>query len=97
MHKSDKLFGQWCKDVGFGDLHRNYRGSAMWLAQNWGAVTASATCTSDPIQLQKDFNEQKTAALLPADLADIQAETTESVELDERSAEKVAKLAHPFG
>ena len=90
MHKSDKLFGQWCKEQGFDDMHRNYRSAAMWLAQNWEAATASSTCTSDPIQLQKDFNEQKQTALLPADLSDIQAET---IELDERSAEKVAKLS----
>lgn len=25
--------------------------------KRWGWVTASATCTSDPIQLQKDYNE----------------------------------------
>ena len=93
MHKSDKLFGQWVKEHGFDDMHRNYRSAAMWLAQNWEAATASSTCTSDPIQLQKDFNEQKQTALLPADLSDIQAESIETIELDERSAEKVAKLS----
>ncbi len=92
MHKSDKLFGQWVKEHGFDDMHRNYRSAAMWLAQNWEAATASSTCTSDPIQLQKDFNEQQQTALLPADLSDIQAESIETIELDERAGEKVAKL-----
>ena len=63
LHKSNQAFGQWCKEMGFDDMHRNYRSAAMWLAQNWTAVTASTTCTSDPIQLQKDFNDQPKEAL----------------------------------
>lgn len=92
LHKSDKLFGQWVKENGFDDMHRNYRSAAMWLAQNWAVVTASTTCTSDPIQLQKDFNEQKTTSILPADLAEVEAEKVESIEIDQRSAERVAKV-----
>ena len=29
---SDPLFGQWCKDEGFGDMKREYRANAIWLA-----------------------------------------------------------------
>lgn len=57
---------------------------------------ASISCKwtiSHPTNLRKWFNEQKQTALLPADLSDIQAESIETIELDERSAEKVAKLS----
>ena len=93
MHKSDKLFGQWCKEQGFSDVHPRYRSAAIWLAQNWEASRSVTPGSSDPIQIQKEFNEQKQTALLPADLSDIQAESIETIELDERSAEKVAKLS----
>lgn len=38
LHKSNKLFGQWVKDHGFGDMHMQDRHGAMWLAENWSAV-----------------------------------------------------------
>lgn len=91
MHNSDKLFGQWCKENGFGDMDRRYRTAALWFAQ----VTRDGSVEwpegiSDPKNLHQWFTEQKQTALLPADLSDIQAET---IELDERSAENVAKLS----
>lgn len=94
MHKADQKFSQWCKDSGFGDMDRRYRADAMWLAE----VSRSGTPEwpqglSDPKRLREWFNEQKQTALLPADLSDIQAESIETIELDERSAEKVAKLS----
>ena len=33
LHKSDKLFGQWIKEHGFGDMDRRYRADSMWLAE----------------------------------------------------------------
>lgn len=73
--------------------HPRYRSAAIWLAQNWEASRSVTPGSSDPIQVQKEFNEQKQTALLPADLSDIQAESIETIVLDERSAEKVGKLS----
>lgn len=93
MHKSDKLFGQWCKEQGFDDLDRRRRSDAMWLAEHWAGVQSLDSSEGHPTNLRNLYNEQQHAALLPADLSDIQAESIETIELDERSAEKVAKLS----
>ena len=94
MHKADQKFSQWCKEMGFGDLDRHDRADAMWLASVWSEVCDRHTPAdlSRPSRIRRWFNEQQHTALLPADLSDIQAETTETVELDERAGEKVAKL-----
>lgn len=92
MHKADQKFSQWCKENGFGDMHRKARANAMWWAEVGRDVTPPADLTH-PTNIRDWFNEQKQTALLPADLSDIQAESIETIELDERSAEKVAKLS----
>lgn len=92
MHKSNQAFGQWCKEHGFDDIPSGDRLDAMWFASSPPGNTIPVGMTH-PKHIRQWAREQKTTAILPADLADIQAETTESVELDERSAEKVAKLA----
>lgn len=95
MHKSDKLFGQWVKEHGFDDLDRRDRVSAMWLAEHWGLLSHGETVAglTHPRRIKEWYEEQQHTALLPADLSDIQAESIETIELDERSAEKVAKLS----
>ena len=94
MHKSDKLFGQWVKEHGFDDIKPRTRSAAMWLAETYSAMVADYPPEiTHPVALQEWFNEQQHTALLPADLSDIQAESIETIELDERSAEKVAKLS----
>ena len=93
MHKADQKFSQWCKEMGFGDLDRRVRADAMWWAEVSGNQTPEwPTAITNPGELRRWFNKQQHTALLPADLSDIQAETTETVELDERAGEKVAKL-----
>ena len=92
MHKADQKFSQWCKEMGFGDMHRKARANAMWWAEVGRDVTPPADLTH-PTNIRDWFNEQQQTALLPADLSDIQAESIETIELDERSAEKVAKLS----
>jgi len=37
-YKSDKLFGQWCRASGFGDIEQRGRTDAMWLAVNWSTI-----------------------------------------------------------
>ena len=94
MHKADQKFSQWCKENGFGDMDRRYRADAMWLAEvSRSGTPAWPEGLSDPKRLREWFHEQQHTALLPADLSDIQAESVETIELDERSAEKVAKLS----
>lgn len=60
MHKSDKLFGQWCRAQGF-DMDRRYRSAAMWLTDNWTATGSIAPTTSDPIAVQAAFRDQAPA------------------------------------
>lgn len=94
MHKSDKLFGQWIKEQGFDDMPSTTRKDALWLASNWSLLDNGCPVdASHPTRIRQWFNEQQHTALLPADLSDIQAESIETIELDERSAEKVAKLS----
>lgn len=94
MHKADQKFSQWCKENGFGDMDRRVRADAMWWAEVSGNQTPEwPSAISNPGELRRWFNEQQHRALLPAELSDIQAESIETIELDERSAEKVAKLS----
>lgn len=92
MHKADQKFSKWCKDMGFGDMDRRVRADAMWWAEESTAWTPPEDLTH-PVHIRQWAREQQHTALLPADLADIQAESIETIELDERSAEKVAKLS----
>lgn len=91
MHKSNQAFSQWCKDNGF-DMAAPVRSDAMWFAESYTACNTAPVDMSHPTHLRQWAREQQHTALLPADLSDIQAETTETVELDERAGEKVAKL-----
>ncbi|WP_165770075.1 hypothetical protein [Thauera propionica] len=95
QNPSNNRFAEWVKAHGLDDIQPRYRSAAQWLAQNWEAVRSITPNTSDPIQLQKDFNEQKTTSILPADLAEVEAEKVETIELDQRSAERVAKVINP--
>jgi hypothetical protein len=44
-HKSDKLFGQWCVDEGFGDIPPRSRTDAIWLATNWSEIISDLSIT----------------------------------------------------
>ena len=93
QNPSNQGFSKWLTDNGFEDIKPRYRSAAIWLAQNWSeAVRRTTPHTSDPIQIQKDFNDYQHTALLPADLSDIQAESIETIELDARAGERIAKL-----
>jgi hypothetical protein len=59
LHPSNQAFGAWCKEQGFDDLSSQYRSAAMFLAKEWVTVSRITGNVSDPIQLQKNFNEQK--------------------------------------
>lgn len=91
LHKADQKFSQRCKDNGFGDMHRKARANAMWWAEVGRDVTPPVDLTH-PTNIREWFNEQKTTSILPADLAEVEAEKVETIELDQRSAERVAKV-----
>lgn len=92
MHKSNQAFSQWLKETGFAEIQPATRADAMWWAESYDDHKTPPDITH-PTNLRRWFNEQKHTALLPADLADIQAESIETIVLDERSAEKVGKLS----
>jgi len=68
----------------------------MWLAEHWAVVQQADAPAgmAHPRWIKEWFNEQKQTSLLPADLSDIQAESIETIVLDERSAERIAKVIH---
>jgi hypothetical protein len=90
LHKADQKFSQWCKEMGFGDMDRRIRADAMWFAQS--GVCPTDTSISAPTEIRRWFNEQQQTSSLPDDLKEV--EVTKAVELDQRSAEKVAKVAN---
>lgn len=92
MHKADQKFSQWCKEMGF-DMRPQVRSDVMWWASEGYTACKPPADLTHPTHLRQWAREQKQTALLPADLSDIQAESIETIELDERSAEKVAKLS----
>ncbi|WFP49956.1 hypothetical protein PL263_17875 [Methylomonas sp. EFPC3] len=94
LHKSDKLFGQWIKEKGFGDMDRRERADAMWLAQilsSPGTVDFPES-QSDPSHLRTWYNENAKVQQLPEELQDLTIESRPSIELDQRSAERIAKV-----
>ena len=96
QNPSNQGFSKWCKENGFGDMDRRDRADAMWLTEHWSLLSDGTTTPglSHPHRIRVWFNEQKQTALLPADLSDIQAESIETIVLDERSAERIAKVIH---
>lgn len=94
QNPSNQGFCKWCKENGFEDLHRNDRASAMWLAEHWSSLQHSDATAglTHPRRIKEWYEEQKQTALLPADLSDIQAESIETIELDARAGERIAKL-----
>jgi len=93
MHKADQKFSQWCKDHGFGDIASKNRTDAMWLADNWTVVTTDLPPDlTHPQNIRQWHREQKTTSILPVELAEVEAEKVETIELDQRAAERVAKV-----
>jgi hypothetical protein len=58
MYKSDKLFGKWVKENGFGDIDFRVRSDAMWLAEEWNSVICSTDNNlSFPTEIRRAYNE----------------------------------------
>lgn len=93
MHPSNQAFGKWCVELGFDDISSGDRSDAMWFADYpvGNAVPAGLT---HPKHIRQWDREQVKVAILPADLAEITPEKVETVALDQRSAERIAKASH---
>ena len=104
-HKSDKLFGQWVKENGFGDMDRFDRHGAMWLADNWQLVVEHGVppAISHPRRIREfllkepevDWSVEIPSKQeeTPEDFKDISISTKVVPDMDTRAAEKVSKLA----
>ena len=57
MYKSDKLFGKWVRENGFGDMDRATRADAMWLAENFSSVPPRYSNESHPKNIRQRYNE----------------------------------------
>lgn len=84
--KNDRAFGQWCREHGFGDMHRNTRTDAMWLAENWDAVWACALaeCTSDlsnPQHIRQAYREATKPSPAPTSVPFTQADADYAMKL----------------
>ena len=88
MHPSDNKFSEWCKSEGF-DMHRNVRGDAMWFSENFGACSTCTTAVT-PTEIRRQYNETRKSGPLPIELSEIAPDPT--IDLDQRSAEKITKL-----
>lgn len=81
---------------GFGDLHRNDRGAAMWLAENWAEVQQADAPPglSHPRWIKEWLAEQvKDTPPTPALAFEAPARLTASIEQVAPVAHKVNKLA----
>jgi hypothetical protein len=87
LHKADQQFSQWCKEFGF-DMDARVRSDAMWFAQS--GFQPLGTDASHPTRIRMLFNENTRASTLGSFDEDLTL--TPTVELDQRSAERLAKV-----
>jgi len=93
LHKSDNKFSEWCKDHGFGDMKRDTRADSLWLASNWNSGIASLdTEITHPTNIRAGHRELVQKLMLPEDLRDLKVSEKPTVTLDQRSAERLAKV-----
>lgn len=88
QHPSNQAFGKWCKEMGF-DMDARVRSDAMWFASS--VFQPLEHDLTHPTRIRQWFNEQPKEPL-PVELAELEAEKVETIELDQRSAERVAKV-----
>jgi hypothetical protein len=104
LHPSKTKFGHWVEDMGFKDIDINTRTDAMWLASHWSEAEGirledllihsdgeSKTLTH-PKNIRQHFNDYVRKVSAPPELADLTITEKPTVTLDQRSAEKLAKL-----
>jgi hypothetical protein len=97
IHKSNQAFGKWLVEYGFDDIKYATRADSMWLAEQDRAVFQSLDNEiTHPVAVRQWHRENvKPAYVLPLDLADLNATPVPpTVQLDTRSAERIAKTIH---
>lgn len=95
LHKSDKMFGYWIKEKGFDDIPTRTRTDTMWLAGAYSEVTSGLELgVSHPNNIREWYRENVKAQQLPPELQDLTIESRPAIELDQRSAERIAKVIH---
>lgn len=90
LHPSNQAFGQWCKEVGF-DMDAPTRSDSMWFASYRGGNTIPADLSHPKNIRQWDRDQPKEA--LPADLDAAEVTKTTKVDIDQRTAERLAKVS----
>lgn len=104
QNPSNQGFGKWCDEYGFGiedGMSAQLRSDTLWLAYNWGAVMYflkdssyrhGNTALTDPKNIRQWYRDYIREGDLPESLQDLPIEAKPTVTLDQRSAEKLAKL-----
>jgi hypothetical protein len=103
MFKADRQFSLWCTGMGFGDMDRRDRAAAMWYVKYETAVevalkarevsqSETPTELTHPRWIQEWYAKYLAEARLPAELKELEVTAKPTVTLDQRSAEKLAKL-----
>ena len=65
----------------------------MWLAANWSVVATDLEAgLVHPQNIREWHRDQEVANQLPPDLQDLPIESKPTIELDTRSAERIAKV-----
>jgi hypothetical protein len=60
-HPSDKLFGSWCRDMGYADISASVRSNAMWLAETWPTLQSlQGSDLSHPTAIRAAYNASLT-------------------------------------
>ena len=102
MNPSNQEFGLWCHAAGFGDMDRRERAAAMWYVQHEMAVEvalkslshggSTGTELTHPRRIQEWYSKWRAEFYTPTELKDLTITEKPSVTLDQRSAEKLAKV-----
>lgn len=102
LHPSNYNFSVWVELKGFSDIDNATRSDAMWFASHWVEVEAlhflpsyrdgKASEFTHPKNIRQRYNERAKAIPLPDSLADLTITEKPTATLDQRSAEKLAKV-----
>lgn len=90
LNPSNQGFSRWCQENGFDDLKKDTRADAMWLAENWSALSGHPITESHPNNIRKWHREQQTQASLPDDIPVVLKETV--AVLSKPESKRMAKL-----
>lgn len=97
----NQWFKTWCDEKGFGDIERHDRAAAMWFVQNLHAVegalmaleqTVPTSHLTHPRWIKEWFTKYMANVSMPDSLRDLTITEKPTITLDQRSAEKLAKV-----